>query len=39
MKILEQIKLPIKKEMDLFEEKFSNSMISDVPLLKGKVNK
>ena len=33
MKILEQIKLPIKKEMDLFEEKFSNSMISDVPLL------
>ena len=48
MKILEQIKLPIKKEMDLFEEKFSNSMISDVPLLnrithyvvkrKGKAN-
>ncbi len=33
MKILEQIKLPIKKEMDLFEEKFSNSMISNVPLL------
>ena len=33
MKILEQIKLPIKKEIDLFEEKFSNSMISDVPLL------
>jgi len=33
MKILEQIKLHIKKEMDLFEEKFSNSMISDVPLL------
>ena len=33
MKILEQIKLPIKKEMDLFEEKFSNSMISDVHLL------
>ena len=33
MKILEKIKLPIKQEMDLFEEKFSNSMISDVPLL------
>ena len=33
MKILEKIKLPIKKEMDLFEEKFSSSMISDVPLL------
>ena len=33
MKILEKIKLPIKQEMDLFEEKFSKSMISDVPLL------
>jgi octaprenyl-diphosphate synthase len=33
MKIIEEIKLPIKKEMDLFEEKFSKSMISDVPLL------
>ena len=33
MRILEKIKLPIKQEMDLFEEKFSNSMISDVPLL------
>ena len=33
MKILDKIKLPIKKEMDLFEDKFSNSMISDVPLL------
>ena len=33
MKIIEKIKLPIKKEMDLFEEKFSKSMISDVPLL------
>ena len=33
MKILEKIKSPIKKEMDLFEEKFSSSMISDVPLL------
>ena len=33
MKILEKIKLPIKQEMDLFDEKFSKSMISDVPLL------
>ena len=33
MKIIEQIKFPIKKEMDLFEEKFSDLMISDVPLL------
>jgi len=33
MKIIEQIKFPIKKEMDLFEEKFSELMISDVPLL------
>ena len=33
MKIIEEIKSPIKKEMDLFEEKFSKSMISDVPLL------
>ena len=33
MKILDKIKLPIKEEMDLFEDKFSNSMISDVPLL------
>ena len=33
MKIIEDIKLPIKKEIDLFEEKFSKSMISDVPLL------
>ena len=33
MKILEKIKSPIKKEMDFFEEKFSSSMISDVPLL------
>jgi|TARA_B110000003_G_scaffold271574_1_gene305984 octaprenyl-diphosphate synthase len=33
MKVLEEIKSPIKKEMDLFEEKFSSSMISDVPLL------
>ena len=30
MKIIEQIKFPIKKEMDLFEEKFSELMISDV---------
>ena len=33
MKIVEQIKLPIKKEMELFEEKFKESMISTVPLL------
>ena len=33
MKIIEEIKIPIKKEMDLFEEKFSKSMISNVPLL------
>jgi octaprenyl-diphosphate synthase len=33
VKILEQIKLPIKKEMELFEEKFTESMISNVPLL------
>jgi len=33
MKIIEQIKSPIKKEMDLFEEKFSELMISEVPLL------
>ena len=33
MKIIEKIKFPIKKEMDLFEEKFSELMISDVPLL------
>ena len=33
MKIIEDIKIPIKKEMDLFEEKFSKSMISNVPLL------
>ena len=33
MKIIEQIKFPIKKEMDLFQEKFSELMISDVPLL------
>lgn len=33
MKIVEQIKLPIKEEMELFEEKFKASMISNVPLL------
>ena len=33
MKIIEQIKFPIKKEMDLFQEKFSELMISDFPLL------
>ncbi len=33
MKIVEQIKHPIKAEMDLFEEKFKESMVSNVPLL------
>ena len=33
MKIVERIKLPIKKEMELFEEKFKESMVSNVPLL------
>ncbi len=33
MKIVEQIKQPIKQEMELFEEKFKDAMISKVPLL------
>ncbi|MDG1269110.1 MAG: polyprenyl synthetase family protein, partial [Ulvibacter sp.] len=33
MKTVAQIKLPIEKEMELFEKKFSNSMISKVSLL------
>lgn len=33
MKIVEQIKSPIKKEMELFETKFKDSMVSNVPLL------
>ena len=33
MKLVEQIKLPIQKEMELFEEKFKDSMLSKVPLL------
>jgi len=33
MKAVAQIKQPIQKEMDLFEEKFKESMISKVPLL------
>ena len=33
MKIVEQIKQPIKEEMELFEEKFKESMVSNVPLL------
>jgi octaprenyl-diphosphate synthase len=33
VKIVEKIKLPIKKEMELFEDKFKESMISNVPLL------
>ncbi|WP_378185524.1 polyprenyl synthetase family protein [Aquimarina sp. W85] len=33
MKVVEQIKLPIIEEMELFEQKFSQSMISKVALL------
>ena len=33
MKTVELIKLPIKNEMELFEEKFKDSMLSKVPLL------
>jgi octaprenyl-diphosphate synthase len=33
MKPVEQIKLPIKKEMELFEKKFKDAMLSKVPLL------
>ncbi len=33
MKPTEEIKLPIKKEMELFEQKFKESMLSNVPLL------
>ena len=33
MKPVEQIKLPIKSEMELFEKKFKDSMLSKVPLL------
>lgn len=33
MKPLEQIKLPIQNEMELFEEKFKASMLTKVPLL------
>ena len=33
MKTEELIKLPIKKEMELFEKKFSSLMISNVSLL------
>jgi octaprenyl-diphosphate synthase len=33
MKPVELIKLPIKNEMELFEEKFKESMLSKVPLL------
>jgi octaprenyl-diphosphate synthase len=33
MKVAEQIKLPIYKEMELFEKKFSDSMSSNVALL------
>jgi octaprenyl-diphosphate synthase len=33
MKPVEQIKLPIKNEMELFEEKFKESMLTKIPLL------
>lgn len=33
MKPVEQIKLPIKNEMELFEQKFKESMVSRAPLL------
>ena len=33
MKTVEQIKLPIQNEMELFEEKFKGSMLTKVPLL------
>jgi octaprenyl-diphosphate synthase len=33
MKAIEEIKYPIQKEMELFEEKFKDSMLSKVPLL------
>ena len=33
MKPVEQIKLPIQNEMELFEEKFKESMLTKVPLL------
>lgn len=33
MKPVEEIKLPIKHEMELFEKKFKDSMLSKVPLL------
>lgn len=33
MKIVEEIKHPIQKEMELFEKKFKDSMLSKAPLL------
>ena len=33
MKIVEEIKNPIQKEMELFEKKFKDSMLSKAPLL------
>lgn len=33
MKIVEEIKYPIQKEMELFEKKFKDSMLSKAPLL------
>ena len=33
MNLVEQIKLPILTEMELFEKKFKDAMLSKVPLL------
>ena len=33
MKVIEKIKTPIKEEMEVFEKKFKNSMMSEVSLL------
>jgi octaprenyl-diphosphate synthase len=33
MKVVERIKVPIYQEMELFEEKFTQSMFSNVALL------
>ncbi len=33
MKLVEEIKLPIAREMELFESKFKDSMLSKIPLL------
>jgi octaprenyl-diphosphate synthase len=38
MKVVEQIKIPIQKEMELFEDKFRDSMASNVPLVNRVIN-